>query len=244
MKRILESEQIMLKISASRISGTDGPTTHHFIEGSSLHYLYRPDLLESCTLNQFTIKYEVRNRKRYDDDEDLLTFKSGHPAQEIQYIVERTTSVIAGINNWEFIDTARFGGDLLDPNIVVDEQTEDYAKTVLILCHPFRTKEDLMYKGSYVLKFRLLAKKIYNTYGTMLQNIQDIRNAVRCRHQKDDLEATTEAFKSETNEDNSKNEEDLDENKRQHLDVLYTNMTYFDSSDVQNTYGHNINDTA
>jgi hypothetical protein len=229
MKRILDSEQIMLKISRTAVPGADGPTIRHFIEGSSLHYLYRPNKLERISFLDLIVKYDVRRKKQGDDPEDILCFMDGHPGQEFQHIVERTTSVIPGIVNWEFVDTARFAGDLLDPDITTDPQAEDYCKTVLILCHPFRTKEDLMYEGSYVAKFRLLSKEIIDSYGVLLQNIQDIHNAIRCKRGRDELEKETEAFKGETNADDSENEEELDENERRYLEGLFANMTTFET---------------
>jgi hypothetical protein len=202
MKRILDSEQIMLKISRTAVPGADGSTIRHFIEGSLLHYLYGPNKLERISFLDFIVKYDVKRTKKGDDvkrtkkgddqEEDMMCFMDGHPGQEYQHIVEQTTSVIPGIVNWEFVDTARFEGDLLDPDVATDPQAEEYAKTVLILCHPFRTKEDLMHEGSYVSKFRLLSKEIIDTYRVLLQNIQDIRNAVRCKRGKDDLEKVTE----------------------------------------------------
>ncbi len=178
------------------------------------------------------VKYEVRKKKQGVVSDDILCFRNGHPAQEYQYLVERTTSVIAGINNWEFIDTVRLGGDLLDPNVGTDQQAEDYVKTLLILCYPFRQKEDLMDQGSYVSKFRLVSRDIFDTYGSLLQNIQDIRNAERCKCRMDELARETEAFRSETNGEDSENEEEVDDNERQYLDSLFTNMTSFDDHDV------------
>ena len=127
----------------------------------------------------------------------------------------------------------------------MDFQAEDYAQTVLVLCLPFRTKTDLMHEGSYVSKFRLVSKDISNTYGTLLQNIQDIRNAVRCKCHKDELERETEAFRSETNPDDSENEDELDDNERQYLDGLFANMTSLDDTDVnQNAAPPDINDPS
>ena len=242
MKRVLDSEQIMLKISTTTVPGQ---TLCHFLEGSSLHYLYRPDELESVSLLDFIVNYEVRRQKRCHDPEDIMYFKEGHPAQEYQHITERTNMVIPGINNWEFIDTSRFGGDLLDPHVGTDQQAEDYAKTVLILCIPFRTKEDLMHQGSYVSKFRLLWKVIFLKCGTLLQNIQDIRNAVRCKCRKDLLETVTEAFRSESNENDSEDEAELDEKERQYLDGLFSSMTSFDNNYVsQNNINQIDNDPS
>ena len=256
MKRILDSNYVMLTISKTIVPG---PKVHNYIEGSSLHYLFRPDNLECISLLEMIVKYEIRRRKSGDDLEDVYCFKDGHPAQDFQYLVERTTLIIPGINNWEFIDAARFGGDLLDPNLRIDpygetdqhgtdqqtnQQTEDYAKTVLILCYPFRTKEDLMHEGSYVLKFRLVSKDIFDKYGILLQNIQDIRNAVRCKRTKDELEKDTEAFKSQTNADDSENEEELDENERQYLDGLFSNMTSFDDQNISVGAGQGLNNPS
>lgn len=232
MKCFLDNDQIMLKILRTNVLTADGPTVHHYVEGTCLHYLYRPDVLESISLHDFIVKYEVRKKKQGVVSDDILCFRNGHPAQEYQYLVERTTSVIAGINNWEFIDTVRLGGDLLDPNVGTDQQAEDYVKTLLILCYPFRKKEDLMDQGSYVSKFRLVSRDIFDTYGSLLQNIQDIRNAARCKCRMDELARETEAFRSETNGEDSENEEEVDDNERQYLDSLFTNMTSFDDHDV------------
>jgi hypothetical protein len=246
MKRVLENHFIMLKISQTKVSG---PRVRNYIEGTSLHYLFRPDKLESISLLDFIVNYDVRRRKDGFNLEDEDCFKDGHPAREYQHLVERTTSVIPGINNWEFIDSAAFKGELLepirdtDPYTITNPQIEDYAKTVLLLCHPFRSKEDLMHNGSYVLKFRSQAKVISDKYGLLLQNIQDIRNAVRCQRTKDELEKETKAFKSETNADDSDNEDEIDENERQYLDGLFSNMTSFDGTNTsdQCLNNHSLN---
>ena len=181
LKQLIENKPIMLKVSQSKVfSKEEAPRIFHYIEGKGIHYLFRPDKLKDVPILDFISLYEVRNLTNRDsEDENIMLFKDGHPAKKYQYIRERNEDIIPGINNWEFIDTSRFGYDILDPTIETNYDLEDYSKTVLVLCHPFRQKEDLTIEGSYLKKLRTVFKRIQDKYGNVLQNIQDIRNAVK-----------------------------------------------------------------
>jgi hypothetical protein len=87
------------------------------------------------------------------------------------------------------------------------------------MCWPYRTNQDIKVNGSYVRKLRQVYETVHESYGTILQNIQDIRNAVRHRSKMDQLEKVTEAYKGETNDDSDDKDEnnDLGEKEQEYI---------------------------
>ena len=117
-------------------------------------------------------------------------------------IQPRTVPVIPGINNWQFVDTSSLNGDILSNETKIGKHEEDYARTVLTLCYAYRTKQDQMINGSFVLKYREVYKTHIYPNRDLLQNIQNIRNASRQPLIDDDLEKCTDKYISSKNMDN------------------------------------------
>jgi hypothetical protein len=124
IKRVLDSDTIMLRISQCTKHTDEDSKVKFYLEGMSLHYMFRPKVLENLSLYDFCLNYEVKRSGYLSDlidDQEKMRFENGHPGKEYQYVKLRNSPVIAGINNWEFIDTARFGYDWLESDIEKDE---------------------------------------------------------------------------------------------------------------------------
>jgi len=96
---------------------------------------------------------------------------------------------------YEFPDTAEFGGFLLDDNFQVNSIMEEYSKLVLMLFVPFREKSDIMKDSSFTLRLReaFKAGEITLEAQQFLQNLQDTRsNSFRVSKIEDDLQRRTE----------------------------------------------------
>ena len=217
LKSMLNSEQLMSFLSSTVVQENQTQrVVKHFLTGTSYHYLKRPNLLEDVCLHDFCVKYEVHNnsykhRKQGDEPEQFL-FTEDHPAYKYQHVKLRTAEVVAGITNWEFVDTKSFGGDILDMNpSQTNNQIEDYCLSVLVLFHPFRTINDLKCSGSHLQKLQEVWPNISEEKKIMLRNIQDIRNAARSRRDRyDPLEMETEAYHGETNSEDKEEQDDPD----------------------------------
>jgi hypothetical protein len=74
---------------------------------------------------------------------------------------------------YDFIDTAEFGGSLLDENHTISECMDKYCEQVLLLFHPLRQLVDIAQDGSYCVRLREAVRNgiIGERAQTFLQNI-------------------------------------------------------------------------
>ena len=222
LKKLLRSETLMLFLSSTVVEENETRKLKHFLTGTSYDYLKRPTVLDDVCLHDFCVKYEVRNNSRNatyeEDDEDKLPFSVDHPAHKYQHVRVRSTEVVAGITNWEFVDTKSFQGDILEMNpSQTTQQIEDYCLSVLILFYPFRNLDDLKSSNTHLEKLQQIWSCIPEENKKMLANIQNTRNAARSRRDRfDPLEIETEAYHGETNL-----EEDEDDDHKEQTDEAF-----------------------
>ena len=99
---------------------------------------------------------------------------------------------------YDFPDTAEFGGSVLDVNHDITECMETYCKQVLLLFYPLRQLADITLNGSYTLCLREAIGNgiIGEEAQSFLQNVQDARsNSFRVTMVEDDLQRVTVPFK-------------------------------------------------
>ena len=121
------------------------------------------------------------------------------------------------VSQWSFPDTAQFKNNILTcPASAINQSMEEYAYTMLLLFHHYRSHEDLLPSvtaGSfpYVMKLREIykhevqlqsggvPKRVFSERNlTLLQNIQNCaHNSLRYKVGKDDLQSVTECFQPE-----------------------------------------------
>jgi hypothetical protein len=107
---------------------------------------------------------------------------------------------------YDFIDTAEFGGSLLDENHTISECMDKYCEQVLLLFHPLRQLVDIAQDGSYCVRLREAVRNgiIGERAQTFLENMQDCKsNSFRVKHVGDDLQRDTVPFKSTDNGDST-----------------------------------------
>ena len=132
-----------------------------------------------------------------------------------QVVRKRNKKKLAWVGQWNFLDVADFGTDLLHCNQITEDM-EKYAFTVLAFCHNYHSVDDLKLNGSSVVKLRQLYKdgKLSN-HEEFLQNIQDSAyNFGRIRPTQDNLQANTEPFiptKNVNEEEEETDEQEDDE---------------------------------
>ena len=101
------------------------------------------------------------------------------------------------IFQYDFKDTATFGGSIFDPDTLITQDMEDYAQMVLLLFIPFRTLDDLTLNGSFTKKLQEVFKNgdLNESATAFLQNIQDAKsNCFQSKKREDDLERATDRF--------------------------------------------------
>ena len=188
---------------------------HHantsFFVNSAFHYLCRPTELESVCLYEFTAGYHVVKHYKKQKKEGLLFFSNEvyqHPSfnqktnRFHQAVRERAIPVVPKVFQYDFPDTAKFGGSIMKKGIYESPVMDDYARRALSLFIPHRRSSDLQIQGSHVKKYRqaLKTKAITPRYLRILQNIQDAKaNALRFKIQTDDLEKDTVSFSMDRN---------------------------------------------
>jgi hypothetical protein len=114
-----------------------------------MHYLCRPQALESVPVFDFYTKYEVCNVTRGNKNK-ILNFHNTryfkHPSynskkKQFQQGVQKNTSpTLAKVFQYDFPDTATFEGELLHPGTHINSYMEQYSKFVLLLFHVYRKK--------------------------------------------------------------------------------------------------------
>jgi PIF1-like helicase len=178
-----------------------------FFQCHALDYLCRPLELENLDAYDFFSQYEVV-RKTRKNEEQLLQFHNGyfqHPSYQaktqhfLQGVRLRHKKHLIKIFQYDFPDTAQFGGSILDANIIPNEIMETYSKHALLLFLPCRQLSDIHLNNSCTFKLRemihlkIIGEKAMN----YLQNIQDVHsNCFRITKLEDDLQRNTKAYHS------------------------------------------------
>ena len=171
----------------------------------ALDYLCRPIELEELDAHDFFSLYEVV-RCNSQNEEALLLFHNQpyqHPSYRtktgrfLQGVRRRKTMRLIKVIQYDFPDTASFGGSIFDPSTDVTEAMETYCMFALLLFYPYRTLDDIQLDGSYTLRFRqgVLTGPIGTKALKFLQNLQDAKhNCFRLKLKNDDLQRVTEPF--------------------------------------------------
>jgi hypothetical protein len=171
-----------------------------FFQCVALHFLTRPVLLEHCCSFDFFSKYEV-TRLTKKNEEELMEFcntsEFQHPSYRsncngfLQGVRQRKIPVLAKVFQYDFCDTAEFGSDILTCESI-SPKMEIYSELVLLMFHPFRTKEDLILNGSFTQKLRSVIASFKPEHLQFLQNVQDAKsNSFRNARLEDDLQRHT-----------------------------------------------------
>ena len=196
-----------------------------FYQNAALNYLCRPRELEHTRAFDFYSWFEVVRCTSLNEG-ILYKFVNDvyrHPSYRekrqsfLQGVQKRKKECLIKIFQYDFPDTAEFGGSILSASTPVTEVTEKYAKLALLLFYPFRILDDLLSLNSYTLKFReAVADGIIDVKAkSFLQNVQDARsNCFRMARLEDDLQRDTDMFQpADVAYDNADNAgEDDDEN--------------------------------
>ena len=195
-----------------------------YYQCQALHYLCRPAELEQLSVLKFYAQYEVV-RVTSNNEAQLLSFQNNsfqHPSYSstrgkfLQGIRARSTAHLPKVYQYDFPDTARFAGNILDEHLPIVDVMEEYSLLVLLLMYPFRELADIILQGSFTKKLReaVSSNIIGHREQTYLQNIQDAKaNCLRhTKSIKDDLQRVTEVYcppasLNVDNDDNDDNEE-------------------------------------
>jgi hypothetical protein len=159
-----------------------------------------------CPFDFFSAFEVIRILQRATDD--ILHFQKNnnlqHPSYDakqdrfIQGVRQRSRQHLIKVFQYDFPDTADFGGSLLDPNMEVTTVMETYCELVLLLFLPYRELQQLMHNGSFTLKLRKVLEDaiIGKEELQFLQNLQDAKsNSLRDSTVLGDaLERTTQPF--------------------------------------------------
>ena len=180
----------------------------------------------------------------------------------------REDPVLVEIQQWLFEDTGNFENDILDPAVEPTPMMDEYAKLVLLLFFPYRSRNDL-HDGTFnyteTLRYAFENDLLMNGFERILQNVQDGAYNYK-RHTKvdDDLEALTHTYRPdrdiegwvEPQEDEDGGEDiDLvqlltgdalfDELEPSEYDAnqnVFTNLSFQKICECRNSREHKVND--
>jgi Helitron helicase-like domain at N-terminus/PIF1-like helicase len=184
-----------------------------FYNNAAMHYLCRPQELDDVCVFDFFSKYDVvtrrsKNRNTQIEQYEFVNGHFQHPSYQedsttmLQCIVKRQTEVLIRIQQYQFPDTSSFRGNILDPETVCTDSTEQYAKLVLLLFLPFRSYGQLTQCENFTKTFRMFATSsaFTNRARSWLQNVQDCRgNCFRLSQVEDELQQKTTCFEDNSN---------------------------------------------
>jgi hypothetical protein len=191
------------------------------------------ELENLCAFDFFSLFEVVRMTSQ--NKEKLLQFHNSafqHPSYRatsgryIQGVRQRKQMALIKVFQYDFPDTAEFGGSLRDINSPVTECTEQYCEQALLLFHPLRQLADITLQNSYTLHFRESVANgvIGQAAQNFLQNLQDAKsNSFRVTRLDDDLQRDTEPFNSNNDDcdaDAHADEEDTSIVEGQSLDIV------------------------
>jgi hypothetical protein len=116
-----------------------------FYQSVALHYLCQPSELEHTRVFDFYSLFEVVRSTAFNED-SLLQFVNQdfqHPSYQerkqrfLQGVQRRKRKCLLKVFQYDFPDTAEFGGSILSSSMPITEATETYAKLALLLFCPF-----------------------------------------------------------------------------------------------------------
>ena len=192
---------------------------------SAMNYLCRPLELEDLNAHDFYSLYEVKQLNAKNGD-SMLNFSNAnyvHPSFQAskglfrQGVRPRSHRLLPKVLQYDFPDSAQFGGSIFDSETMITKPMETYSELVLLLFTPYRTLDDMQDEsGSYTRKLREVHRlgKLQEESMNFLQNIQDAKaNCFRAGKPEDKLQRTTEPFMpadSASDRHNTPEEEDID----------------------------------
>jgi hypothetical protein len=120
-----------------------------FADIQALHYLCRPSELKELCPKEFFEEYEVVGCDVKHRTDELMEFEDTefykHPSSskngegfkgKLQAVRRRNKKKLAWVGQWNFMDVADFGTDMMQCTEVTEDM-EKYAFTVLALCHSY-----------------------------------------------------------------------------------------------------------
>lgn len=177
--KLVNDEQISVTVTFTQYSA--------YYRSLSLNYLCRPLQLEHVSVYDFYSKYEVVTVTSNNKD-SLLHFIANRHFQHPSYnpktrefrqgLRERKIHTLPKIYQYDFPDTATFGGDIFCPATPINSYMEEYSQNALLLFCPFRSGEQLKLNDSYTSKLRQLrySNHLHPRMSTFLQNLQDCKS--------------------------------------------------------------------
>jgi hypothetical protein len=138
-----------------------------FFQCAALHYLCRPVELEDLTPFAFYSDYEVVRMTSNNCDE-LLEFSGTcyfrHPSYcskkqtFLQGVRKRSIPHLVKVCQYDFPDTAQFGGSLMDEDLEINDAMEMYSELVLLLFCPYRSLSDVRTDPCFTTQLRKTIK--------------------------------------------------------------------------------------
>ena len=208
-----------------------------FLQCVALHYLCRPLELEDLTVYDFFSEYEVV-RCTGSKTRTTLSFCNGtfqHSSYSEtnnrfkQEVKKRDKKLLPRIRQWDFPDSASFGGNIMLASPPFNSIMESYSEMVLLYFFSYRQLEDIQVYSSYVAKLQEVVSqnKLPERYQIILQNILDAKSN-NCRtfsDYQDDLQRCTTVFQPtfiEYSESHQEDDEDEEDNNLEgkYLDAL------------------------
>jgi PIF1-like helicase/Helitron helicase-like domain at N-terminus len=200
----LRDIKVLLNGGAIHVSLSVGVYSTYF-QCQALNYLCRPTELENLSAYEFFAGYDIRTNRTSGSTAFLyfantLFFK--HPSYVAtkdrykQGVVKRLTPKLVKIFQYDFPDTASFGGDLLCEDDEITDQMEKFSEQSLLLFLPHRQQLDLVINQSFTKRLRSAIQNCIILHSSLqiLQNIQDAKsNNLRSAMVNDDLQRHTHA---------------------------------------------------
>jgi ATP-dependent DNA helicase PIF1 len=220
----------------------------------AMHYLCRPVQLQDMCPHDFFSKFEVVKVTSKNRD-TLLKFQNSHwqhPSYKNGRFLEgvrlRKTPLLTKVFQYDFPDSASFGGHLLNNEYQENSEAERYCELALLLFSSYRDLSDFQHGGTtHTHKFRNLVNGnvITDVHTNILQNIQNASyNCHRHNSTEDDLARNTNCFEPDNlsmnaNKEDDEFEDDCKEINGQALDVILE-MLNSETQTRNGTSGQNI----
>ena len=131
-----------------------------FFQCNALHYLCRPADLNHLSAFEFYSSYEVINATSQNRESLKEFWKGGtfvHPSYSKeknlfrQGVRAREKKCLTRIFQYDFPDSAGFGGPITEETTVINEIMEEYSELVLLLFFSYRSEQDLCIEESFTL---------------------------------------------------------------------------------------------
>ena len=157
--------------------------------------------------------------KKLEQNTIVYRFLEEHPNHDIHCVVERERRVIAKMRTFDFPDTCSFKGDILNKNYQSNQNSEEYARLVLLHFMPYRNLEHLKRNGTFLRKFQRELDKCYFRQRKLnpdteriLQHIQNRRNNAQVPPRTDELKERTACFQGHGDIGEASNDKEDDDN--------------------------------